>query len=131
VNERRFEISYSPTVKWLFLILGMGPSLSGVLVDDETIQIRMGWAFRSVIPRTSLRSIRPDVAPTGGWGVHGWRSEWLVNASSTGMVLLRIDPPARTRAVGFRVGLRTLRLSIADRDAFITLVEQPDETLSR
>jgi hypothetical protein len=130
VSERRFEFSYSPTVKWLFLLLGMGPSQSGIIVDEETIRVRMGWAFRSAIPRASLRSISPDVAPMGGWGVHGWRSQWLVNGSSTGMVLLRIDPPAPTRAMGFRVRLRTLRLSIADRDALIAAVEQPDETHS-
>jgi hypothetical protein len=125
VDEHRFAISYSPTVRWLFELLAMGPRISGVVVTDDRIRVRMGWAFSAEIPRSAITSVERDSAGIGGIGVHGWRSQWLVNGATTGLVRIQIDPPAPARAIGFGVRLRTLRLSLSEPSEFMALVVRP------
>ena len=49
-----------------------------------------------------------------GWGVHGWRGEWLVNGSSSGLVRIELDPPVRARMLIVRVTVRVLRVAVED-----------------
>lgn len=118
-EHTRFEFSYSRLLLWLFVILGVGPGLSRVAVGPDRVHVRMGWAFSAGIPRGAIRSAGHDTDLVLGWGVHGWGGTWLVNGSSRGLVRLRIDPRARAHVMGFPVRLHTLRLSLADPDAFL------------
>lgn len=100
-------------------VLGLGPGLSRIEVDSETVYVVMGWAFRARIPRSSVRSARPGDDAAGGIGVHGMRGRWLVNGSTTGIVLIEIDPPTRAIALGFPVKLHTLMVSAEDPEGLI------------
>jgi hypothetical protein len=112
VSRTRFAISYTPALRPLFTLLGLGPGLSYVEVDGQSVRVRMGWAFAVDVPCSSIRSIQDDEGRVTGWGVHGWGGRWLVNGSSDGLLRLDLDPPAPARAVGFPVQMRTLRVSL-------------------
>lgn len=100
-------------------VLGMGPARSRIDIGDETVDVRMGWAFRAGIPRSSITAVRRDRDKWWGVGVHGGRGRWLVNGSVHSIVAVDVDPPARARVVGVPVTLRTLYLSVDDPDAFV------------
>jgi len=97
--------------------LGMGRRRSAFVVSGDEVAARMGWAFQTRIPRSSIVAAEPDDAAVWGWGVHGWRSRWLVNGSSKGLIRVTIDPPAPARVCGVPVKLALLRVSLDDRDA--------------
>ncbi|MEO6651246.1 MAG: hypothetical protein ABIP17_01145 [Ilumatobacteraceae bacterium] len=74
--------------------------------------IRMGWAFRARVTRGSISGVADDHERVLGWGVHGWNGRWLVNGSSSGLVRIDVDPPARGRVLGFPVRIRQVRVSV-------------------
>ena len=112
---KRFDISYNSFNRPLLTVLGMGPKRSHVTVSDDTVTVRMGWSFRSDIPRSSITSVRLDDDTVWGWGVHGWGGTWLVNGSSSGVVRLDLAPAVPSKVVGpFGVSLRTLRVSVEE-----------------
>ncbi|MCB0966508.1 MAG: hypothetical protein KDB37_06695 [Ilumatobacter sp.] len=120
MSGKRFAVSYNAFNRAILTVLAMGPSLSWVDVGDDDIDVRMGWAFRSRIPRSSITSVQADDDRVWGWGVHGWGGRWLVNGSSSGIVRIELDPTVPSKVVGpFGVSLRTLRISVDDRDALI------------
>ena len=120
MRGKRFVVSYNSFNRVLLTVLGMGPKRSFVSVSGDTVAVRMGWAFRSDIPRSAIVSARLDEDRVWGWGVHGWRGRWLVNGSSDGLVRLDLDPAVATRVVGpFKVSLEMLRIS----------VDEPEELL--
>jgi hypothetical protein len=123
VPDTFFAIDYSPPLLWMFRLLGMGPGRSGVWVGRDAVRITMGWGFRATIPRRAVREIRPDTAAVRGWGVHGWRGQWLVNGSSSGLVRLEVEPAVRAWVTGVPVRLRTLRLSLASPDGLTSLLD--------
>ena len=90
-----------------------------VELTADTLTVRLGLSWRAEIPRGSIRTAAHDPLKTISVGAHGWRGEWLVNTSTTGLVVLTIDPEARGRCLGYPVRLRTLHLSLADPDAFL------------
>jgi len=91
-----------------------------VEVTASTIEVRLGWAFTASIPRAAVTTAVPDDRSVWGWGAHtSGRGRWLVNTSSKGLVRLSIDPAVRARTTGIPVSLRELRVSLADRDAFL------------
>jgi hypothetical protein len=108
--------------KWrpLLVAVGMGPGVSGVDLDDGELHIRLGWAFRARIPRSSITGAKPVTGRVGGVGVHGWRGRWLVNGSFERIVEVDIDPPARALATGFPVKLRSVLLSLEDPEGFVS-----------
>jgi len=117
---RQFDIDYSRGNRFLMGLIGVGPRFSGVVIDDEEVRVRMGWAFYAHIPLASIQRVGSAVRPFFAWGAHGWRGRWLVNGSSKGIVALEIDPPARGWAIGFPLRLRVVYISLADPDGFIT-----------
>ena len=104
------------------VLLGIAPRWSYVDVEPDRLVVRLSWAFRATIDRSTVRSVEPDDDRVLGWGAHGWRGRWLVNASSTGIVRLELDPAARARVAGVPVRLRTLRISLVDPDGFRSAV---------
>ncbi|HXQ75295.1 MAG TPA: hypothetical protein VN791_02275 [Acidimicrobiales bacterium] len=117
-GSRTFPLLYG-ALRPLLVVLGMGPGLSGVELDDEVLHVRMGWAFRARIPRRDVTDARTVTGPVGGIGVHGWRGRWLVNGSMRQIVGLDIEPAARALAVGLPVHVHYLALSLEDPDAFV------------
>ncbi len=70
--------------RWLLSALGTGPRFSWVRLDEHTLEVRMGWAFRATIERSAITAVRR--APNAYWGigVHGWAGHWLVNGPPPG-----------------------------------------------
>jgi len=117
-----FPILYG-SLRPLLVVLGMGPGLSGVELSHEEMHVRMGWAFRARVPRTSVSGGRQVAGRVGGIGVHGWRGRWLVNGSMKNIVGIDIDPPVRAVATGIPVHLHYLALSLEDPDAFLAALK--------
>ncbi len=109
---------------WFYTILGIGPSVSAIEISTDTVFVKMGWAFRASIPRTSIVNVAHDRSRVLGWGVHGWNGRWLVNGMSQDIVRVTINPPARAHVCLVPVNLRQLRVSVTDPDDFIATLQQ-------
>ncbi|SPM42555.1 hypothetical protein BN1232_03061 [Mycobacterium numidiamassiliense] len=115
VTDLRFERWYLP----LSVPIGLGPKNSELRVADGTLHVKMGWAFDARIPLASITRAEVPTERAFAWGVHYSRGRWLVNGSTKGLVALTIEPPARAKAVGRSVKLRSLWVSVTDPDALI------------
>lgn len=118
---QRFPIRFTGANRAM-AVLGMRPANSFLDVGDDTVDVRMGWAFRASVPRAAIRTAAPDDGRVLGWGVHGWRGEWLVNGSSGGLVRIELDPPQRAKAALVPVRLRVLRVSVEDPDGLLAIL---------
>ena len=112
-TAQRFPIRFTG-VNRAMAVLGLRPGNSYVELSDSDVTIRMGWAFRATVPRSSVVSAADDHDRVLGWGAHGWRGVWLVNGSSSGIVRIDLDPGGRARVAGIPVSLRRLRVSVED-----------------
>jgi hypothetical protein len=119
MNGIRLDFRYDRWCGWLLGLFGMGRRFSHISMNDDTIDVRMGWAFRAEIPRDQIASFSPGTGMVLGWGVHGWRGRWLVNGSSKGLVRLEIDPAVRARVMGVPVRLRQLTISLVDPEVLL------------
>lgn len=115
----RTSISYG-ALHPLFRVTGMPPRSAWVEVDDERLQVRMGWGFSADIPRSSIAAARPlEGRRPLSIGVHGWRGRWLVNGSRSGLVVIDIEPAERARVCGVPVSLTELTVSVGDPDGLV------------
>jgi hypothetical protein len=119
----------TPLLRPLYAATGMGPTRIGArLVREQAgpvLRVRMGLLFRAEIPVSSIAEAQPTERQVLGWGVHGFGGRWLVNTTGTGLVVLRLDPAVRARALGVPVRLRLLELSLADRAGFLAAIGHP------
>jgi hypothetical protein len=115
---RRFAILFTGANRAM-AILGLTPERSYLELDDESLEVRMSWAFRATVPRSSIRAVRPYTGAVYGWGAHGWRGRWLVNGSSQNIVEIEVDPPAAARTMVFPLRLRLLRVSVTEPDELL------------
>jgi hypothetical protein len=122
----RFPIRFTG-VNRVMALLGVVPEHCRVEVDDGEVRVRMSWIFHMDAPRANVRAARPDTGLVLGWGAHGWRGQWLVNGSSSGLVRVEFDPPVHARVAGFPVRVRVLRVSVEDPAALIDAVTVPTE----
>jgi hypothetical protein len=109
----RFPIRFTGA-NHAMVVLGLTSGNSHVDVADDRVEVRMGWAFRVEFERSSVQSVADDRDAVTGWGAHGWRGVWLVNGSSSGIVRIELDPPARAKVCGVPVELRVLRVAVED-----------------
>lgn len=115
----RTPISYG-ALHPLLRVTGIPPSRAWVEVDDETLRVRMGWAFRADVPRASITAARPLAGRRPlSIGVHGWRGRWLVNGSRSGLVVVDIEPAERARVCGVPVSLTRLTVSVENPDGLV------------
>jgi hypothetical protein len=117
---QEFAIRFDRWFRWASVIGGLIPRWSRVAIDGDRAMVRMSYAFSSEFPISAAQSIRPWTGRVWGWGVHGWGGRWLVNGSSHGIVVLELDPPARSRVLGVPVRVRELALSLEDPTGFAT-----------
>lgn len=122
---QRFAISFDGSAL-LPTLLGMGPGVSGVYVDEHKIQVRMGRSFRTEIPRSSVREATRYSGRVKSRGVHGGAGRWLVNGSGDGLVQLTMDRPAAGRIWFFKVRVETLIVSLDDPDGFLAAMGTVD-----
>ena len=112
-----FPISFDSWYRVLSSMVGLLPSASYVNVDNEHVQVRMGWAFRSRFPRTAVVSLSELGRKPVSRGVHGFAGRWLVNGSGSGVVSIQLSPRQRGYVLGFPVRLRRLMVSVGDPSA--------------
>lgn len=115
-----FEIRYGFWKPLLWLV-GAGPRQSRLAVEDDTLVVCMGWAFRASVPLASIvRADHDQARLLAGIGVHGWAGTWTVNGALSPMVAIDIEPAARARLFGLvGLSLRRLRVSVDDPDRVV------------
>ena len=116
----KFGFSYGGPSRVLLTALGCGHRFSSIEVDDTTLRVRLGWAFRATIPRPAITGAAPDTRRPISRGAHGWRGRWLVNGAGRDLVTITVDPPARGWCTGVPIRIRELTLSV---DAPAELIE--------
>jgi hypothetical protein len=120
VSGVRFAMRSSRWLQPIFALVLLLPRFTLVEVDDASIVVRFGWAFRATIPRPSVRTVERTGDVWWAVGVHtNGRGRWIVNGSPHGMVRIDLSPAAPARALGFPVHVRRLLLSLVDPDAFV------------
>jgi len=123
----RFPIRFSPGNAVLFRLLLIPPSAAYVELDDQTIDVRLAWAFSARIPRRLVASAGPGQRPTIPLtaGAHGWNGRWLVNASPEGIVAVELAERVRANVCGVPVRLRLLAVSLENPDGFLAALDAP------
>jgi hypothetical protein len=116
---------YDPWFVWILTLTGMGRRFSRITLDRENLTVRMGFGFRCSVPRSAIRAVKPNDRRILAWGVHWWRGRWLVNGSSTGVVVVAIDPPVRASVLGWPVRLRELAVSLEQPEPFLAEFNGP------
>jgi len=124
VEPVRIPIAMSAVARPLLLLTLAPASTCWVEVRDDELEVRMAWQFKAVIPRRSIVEAVADTDRITGWGVHGGGGAWLVSGSSKGLVRIRCTPPARARAIVAPVQLELLRVSVAEPDRLLALLQR-------
>lgn len=114
----RFPIRFSGANRAMAL-LGLVPSQCRVELDEAQLHVCMGWAFTMHAPLADVRSAVLDDGAVWGWGAHGWRGQWLVNGSSSGIVRIELTPAGHAHTAGVPVTVHVLRVSVEDPDALV------------
>ncbi|MDA8297810.1 MAG: hypothetical protein M0004_14720 [Actinomycetota bacterium] len=118
-----FAIAYSPWFAALATVLGTGPRRSRLEVDEDAVVVQMGWAFAARIARRQVVAAAPCANVPWAIGVHtAGRGDWIVNGTCGHLVQLALDPPAAACALGRRVLVRRLRVSVDRPAAFLELL---------
>ena len=117
----RFPIRFSPANRVVFRGFLVSPSRAYVDVGDDTLDVRMGWAFSARIPRQLVTKAGPGKRPAIRFtaGAHGWGGRWLVNGAADGIVDVELAEPVRAHVSGFPVRLKVLSVSLEEPDRFL------------
>jgi hypothetical protein len=124
--EQKFDIHYSPRLQWLFVIMGMGPKRSSVVLTHSSLRVRMGPWFALEVPRSSIVAATRHRNVWWSIGVHtDFHKTWLVNGASTGIVILHVSPEATGRSMGFTAHVLRLGLGLEDPEGFLLALGVP------
>jgi hypothetical protein len=117
-TRERFEIRFSPRIRWLLRGLGMSPRRTEVVLSSGELRVRAG-ALRVEIPTYCIASVTEAKAPWWLAGVHtDFRGRWIVNGAPGRMVRLDLSQPVRAKLARFNVTIRRLDLALADNALF-------------
>lgn len=119
-----FPIRFDPLARPM-VILGFTRRSSRVILEDDVIDIRMGWGFRMRAPRAAVVSAEPDHRLLFDRGVHGIMGRWNVAASARGLVRIIFDPRPRGWVGPFPVRVRRLRVSLEEPEDFLAALGIP------
>jgi hypothetical protein len=100
-------------------LAGMAPSRCYVEIDETELRVRMGAWFELDAPRDLVRSAALDTGRVWGWGVHGWRDQWLVNGSSSGLVRVELALAVRAWLAVAPLRVKVLRVSVEDPEGLV------------
>jgi len=111
----RFDIRFSPRIRWLLRGFGMGPARSGVLLAADSLQARVG-SFRVETPRSVITAVSEVRAPW--WAVAGvhtdLRGRWIINGGPGSLVRLELAQPVTASVGRLHVRLRRLDVGLTD-----------------
>ena len=113
----------NPVMNVLLSVTGAGSG--NAELTPEALTVRLGRTWHATIPRAAIKTAGRAASTTLSIGAHGWRGDWLVNTTTTALVVLTIEPEAEGRCLGIRIRLRRLRVSLADPDAFLAELGAP------
>lgn len=116
-------IRYGILMRRFMGLLGLGPRFSGIDVDSHTVRVRLGWGFRTRIPRESITAVTLPKARVISRGAHGFLGRWLVNGAGTGLVTISIEPRTRAWVMGVPIRLRELTVSVDDPAGLAALLQ--------
>jgi hypothetical protein len=116
-GSERFEIRFTPRLRWLLGAFGMGPRRCTVLLSGDSLRVRAGL-FRVEAPRSAITAVSEVPAPWWALaGVHtDLRGRWIVNGAPGRLVRLRLSPPARASLAGLPVTVRCLDVGLTDSE---------------
>lgn len=99
----------------------IAPGRAYAEVGDDSIEIRMGWAFSATLDRRLVAGAGPGKSPAIRFtaGAHGWAGRWLVNGAPDGIVTIKLSEPVRAFVSGFPIRLKELSVSLEDPDGFL------------
>ncbi len=121
----RFQISFDAWYRVLSTALLLRLVDSYVDVTDDEVAVRMGWAFRTSFPRSSIASTaRLDTTPLSR-GVHGFAGRWLVNGSGDDILTITLNSVKHARVLGFPVRLRQLMVSVENPEGLVERLRRP------
>lgn len=123
----RFPIRFTPANRVLFRTFLVSPGRAYVELTDESLLVRMGWAFSARIPRRFVARAGPGQPPAIRFtaGAHGWGGRWLVNGAAEGIVDVELSEPVRAMVSGLPVRLKVLSVSLEDPDGFLAALGVP------
>jgi hypothetical protein len=114
-SSERFELRFSPRLRWLLTALGMGPGRTAVVLSADSLRVRTGM-FRVEVPRSAIAAASEVRAPW--WAIAGvhtdLRGRWIVNGAAGRLVRLRLSPPAEASMARVRVRVRRLDIGLVD-----------------
>lgn len=113
----RFPIRFDGWFRLLSSALLLPPTESYLEVDGDTVNGRMGWAFRCSFPRSAVARTERLTSRPLSRGVHGFAGRWLVNGAGDRVLTIDLQPEQRASVLGFPVRLRQLMVSVDDPDA--------------
>jgi hypothetical protein len=129
-NTTTFPIRFDRPSRRPMTALGTGPKDSRVKVSSSTVDVRLGWAFKAVIPReavASARSLDHGLTELRGplglsvlRGVNYWRGTALVNGAGTGLVEITLNRPKWVRMGPLRVRMHRLIVSADDQSGLVS-----------
>lgn len=120
MSSTRYAIRFNPAFAFLSSVLLMPPRDAFVAVDDEEVQLRMGWAFRTRFPRNAVtKAFLGSNGPPLGIGVHGLRGRYVINGSFDGMVTIQLTSPQRASMAGIPVKAHELTVSVHDPEGLV------------
>ena len=126
-DPRRFPIRFNSFNGILFRGLLISPASSSVELDDDSLRVRLAWAFSARIPRRLVAKAGPGRRPTIPLtaGAHGWGGRWLVNGSADGIVTMELSERVRAFVSGFPIRLKELSVSLEDPEGFLSALGAP------
>ena len=120
-----YDISFDGWYRVLSTMVGLLPSSSYVSVDEEQVEVRMGWAFWCRFSRSAVLSVSELGRKPVSRGVHGFAGRWLVNGSGSGVAGIRLGAGQRAHVLGFPVRLNQLMVSVAEPSALASALGHP------
>jgi hypothetical protein len=110
----RFPIRFDAWYRLMSTVVFLPPSSAYVLVEGDSVEVRMSWAFRARFPRSVVASAAQTHMAVLSRGVHGFAGRWLVNGSAEGLVSVDLAGRAQAYVLGFPIRLRRLIVSVDD-----------------
>jgi hypothetical protein len=125
-GARWFTLRFGAVSGPFLRLLGLGRKVSGIAVGPNDVAVQMGWGFGGRAALASVTSARRLDDTVISRGVHGWRSDWLVNGAGDGLVEVIFAPPMKARVTGVPVHVRRLRISVDDPDGVVAALRPGD-----
>ena len=115
-QPQRFPIRFGKAYSVLSSAVGLLPAQAYIDVG-ETVEVRMGWAFRARFPRSMVISATRYEGHPLSRGVHGLAGSWLVNGAGDRVLQVDLRAAGEARVLGLPVSLQTLLVSVDDPEA--------------